>query len=57
MSLSHLYDDFGGVASALNGTLSSAGDAEEEARLEAFEDGYKAGWDNTRPNSPDPNQG
>lgn len=45
MSLSHLYDDFGRSGGAFTGGLMIPDDADEEARLEGFENGYKAGWE------------
>lgn len=45
MSLSHLYDDFSLSGGAFAGGLIMPDDADEEARLEGFESGYKAGWE------------
>lgn len=45
MSLSHLYDDFSGRSAGFAPGLSGPDDLEEEAHLEAFETGYKAGWE------------
>ena len=48
MSIAHLLEEFGqGAQSALNSVALAAdtSDVIETARLEAYEEGYKAGWD------------
>ncbi len=43
MSISHLFEDFSGGSDAHNISMSDV--SLEEQRLEAFENGYKAGWE------------
>ena len=45
MSLSHLYQDFGPVGIEPATILGIQDDSLEDLKLEAFENGYKAGWD------------
>lgn len=44
MSLTHKYTDFGSLASQ-SSELAPEGDVLEEIKLQAFENGYQAGWD------------
>ena len=45
MSLSHLYQDFGPIGTRPAAILGIQDDSLEDLELEAFENGYKAGWD------------
>ena len=45
MSLSHLYQDFGPMGIEPATILGIQDDSLEDLKLEAFENGYKAGWD------------
>lgn len=46
MSIAHLLEDFGSAIEVPVALANAAsGDAGESMRLEAYEDGYKAGWD------------
>lgn len=46
-SLSHLYNDFGGITQRAKAEASAemSADQSAEAKLASFEDGYKAGWE------------
>lgn len=44
MSLTHRYTDFGSLSASQSGTFPDT-DTLEDAKLEAFENGYQAGWD------------
>jgi flagellar assembly protein FliH len=43
-SVSHLFEDFGGISEPLPAPVEE-GDGNEDEMLESFEQGYKAGWD------------
>lgn len=45
MSVSHRYRNFGGAKSASKGSGSDKSEALEDHKLQAFEAGYQAGWD------------
>ncbi|MEM9575668.1 MAG: ABC transporter ATP-binding protein [Pseudomonadota bacterium] len=45
MSVSHRYRNFGGSQGAVNGDLDTSSEALEDQKLQAFEAGYQAGWD------------
>lgn len=45
MSTSHLFQDFGTMTPAQVGKQSLSVDQIEDIKLQAFENGYKAGWD------------
>lgn len=45
MSVSHLYENFSGCAAPPAKAAEQAEDALEDVKLNAFENGYQAGWD------------
>lgn len=45
MTLSHRYSDFGDLTSTPDEPLSRSESALEDEKLQAFENGYQAGWD------------
>lgn len=47
MSLLHRYADFGALADNGPNADADRSDSQEDARLEAFENGYQAGWDDS----------
>lgn len=45
MSITHLYTDFGPIHELSDGEVPMGSEQIEESKLEAFEKGYQAGWD------------
>lgn len=45
MSLSHKYEDFGSFNSAMAPAQETLAEAFEDQKLQSFEEGYQAGWD------------
>jgi len=45
MSISHLFEDFGGIAAPEPEPIAAQEEGNEDEMLESFEQGYKAGWD------------
>ncbi|MFK7744704.1 MAG: ABC transporter ATP-binding protein [Roseobacter sp.] len=47
MSVSHRYRNFGGATASKNKSSDSSEEVAEEQKLQAFEAGYQAGWDDS----------
>lgn len=45
MSISHLFEDFGGINAPAPEPIAAPDEGNEDEMLESFEQGYKAGWD------------
>ncbi len=45
MSISHLFEDFGGISAPAPEPVAVVEEGNEDDMLESFEQGYKAGWD------------
>ncbi len=45
MSISHLFEDFGGITAPEPEPVATQEEGNEDDMLESFEQGYKAGWD------------
>ncbi|MBE1293900.1 MAG: hypothetical protein JJ868_01210 [Shimia sp.] len=45
MSISHLFEDFGGIRTPEPEPVAAQDEGNEDDMLESFEQGYKAGWD------------
>ncbi|MEC8016664.1 MAG: hypothetical protein VX203_11555 [Pseudomonadota bacterium] len=45
MSISHLFEDFGGIRAPEPEPVAAQDEGNEDDMLESFEQGYKAGWD------------
>jgi len=45
MSISHLFEDFGGIRTPEPEPVATQDEGDEDDMLESFEQGYKAGWD------------